>query len=239
MQCEPASGCKKRWAGDEATWAATEYQERNNPSKAAPWYKRCVTDGEEFTTLFTVAAQELLSCVPCTAQFTGDSQHTVRVTLHGSWQGISDVLQMAIIGGGGHGESYFYAKGRGWVGFSAGATAHHSVGTDGSNLVAKDPCKAVPVRQRLPLANAIRPQASGQCLQCKHWTHMSLPLVLATCGQGPAGRWPRRNGLLLHTIFFSPGHVRGRSSIRSAAPEESVLGAGRSLPPSPDGEIGT
>jgi hypothetical protein len=44
-------------------------------------------------------------------------RRSVRVNHLGSWNGISDVVQMTITAGAGTGETYFYGKGQGWVGF--------------------------------------------------------------------------------------------------------------------------
>ncbi len=139
MTCSMDPPCLHRWAGDQGDWAATEYQDTSSTAVAAPMYKRCVADGEDFSTSYVVAAMHLADCSTCQAKYTGSTGHSVHVSHLGSWHGMDDVLQMQITGGSGSGEAYFYAKGRGWIGFTLGATEHYATGTAGA-ISPQDSC---------------------------------------------------------------------------------------------------
>ena len=128
--------CAQRWAGDSADYAFTVYRARDD-SEGAPWYPRCVTAGQTFTTYFKSTSAHLVGCAGCTTNFDGDTEHTVHVNRLANWEGFADVLQMDILGGSGTGESYSYARGVGWVGFGRHLLPTHS---GGATAAPADPC---------------------------------------------------------------------------------------------------
>ena len=128
--------CAQRWAGDSADYAFTVYRARDD-AEGAQWYPRCVHDGDVFTTYFRSSSAHLAGCGACSTNFDGDTEHTVRFTRLATWEGYPDVLRTEILGGSGSGESYFYSRGVGWIGFGGGLLPTDSGGTTAPPA---DPC---------------------------------------------------------------------------------------------------
>jgi len=142
VQCrkDNYAACAKRWLGDQADYAFTVYR---GPAggPGGPMYRRYVHDGEVFPTSYSISAARRSSCGPCEANFTGSSGHTIRVTWHASWRGFADVLELHAIAGAGAGESYLYARGKGWIGFRGiGGGENHAVQQSSSGPAPVDFC---------------------------------------------------------------------------------------------------
>ena len=128
--------CQQRWNKNEsdplngnnptAPWAITIYHEPGNESLAAAFILRRMTlpfGGEHrFTTYMEIKGAERDTCSSCWVNFgTKDGQSTARTVIarrYGAWNGFSDVVHLQVESGPGAGENYYYARGKGWVGFN-------------------------------------------------------------------------------------------------------------------------
>lgn len=114
--------CVQRWAGDHGDWAYTVYHEPGQYDRPARWLPRSLDlefgDSLQFTTSMAIQAERYSDCGACNTNFSSPAvDRTVRASLHASWNGFSDVLELHVLAGPGTGEHYFYGRGRGWIGF--------------------------------------------------------------------------------------------------------------------------
>jgi hypothetical protein len=98
-------------------YAYTFYRQTNQYAGAS-WFNRCINIGVTNTTQFYVQAASKSTCTTCDCNLAGYTSHSYTATHYQSWNGYNDVIGMSITGGAGSGESYYYAKGLGWVGFN-------------------------------------------------------------------------------------------------------------------------
>ena len=146
--------CQQRWNTDPSSphngispsspWAYTIYHDPSDPCIGAPWIPRQlklpVGGSTEYTTNMLISAAELQSCASCWVDITtgsgGAVARNVVAERFASWNGFSDVVHLRIAGGPGAGENYYYARGRGWIGFNG----HVSSATVGSDAMPKSSC---------------------------------------------------------------------------------------------------
>jgi hypothetical protein len=128
--------CQQRWntnpsdplngLSPSSPWALTTYHEPGNEALAAAFILRRMAlpvGGEHrFTTYMEIKGADRDMCGGCWVNFgTKDGQSVSRTVVarrYGSWHGFEDVVHLAVESGPGAGESYFYARGKGWVGFN-------------------------------------------------------------------------------------------------------------------------
>lgn len=128
--------CQQRWntnPGDPrnglnptSPWAYTIYQEAGNPSLGAKWIQRklslAVGGTTEFTTQMEIKGAARNSCNACSVNFgTKPGQivsRTVRARRYSTWNQFTDVVHLTVLAGPGQGEQYYYARGKGWIGFN-------------------------------------------------------------------------------------------------------------------------
>ena len=139
-QCGNGNGnpanCRKRWAGQWGDWAYTLYFDPANHALPARWVKRDLAlPAWGSQTLFQAymgsEGWRSSSCAYCGTNFdTNGAWRTTVATRHQSWHYWNDVVELHITGGPGAGEHYFFARGKGWVGFN-GAYAGPNQVADG------------------------------------------------------------------------------------------------------------
>lgn len=146
--------CQQRWNTDPGSpyngispsspWAYTVYHEPGNPGLAAPWIPRTL-DLEigrqvEYTTYMEIKAEARDTCGGCWVNFTTPDGaavgRTVRATRLAQWSGYEDVVHLDILSGPGAGEDYYYARGKGWIGFNDKVAS----GTVGSSAFPSSAC---------------------------------------------------------------------------------------------------
>jgi hypothetical protein len=128
--------CQQRWntnssdplngLNPSSPWALTTYHEPGNEALAAAFIERRMAlpiGGERrFTTSMEIKGADRNTCGGCWVNFgTKDGQSVSRTVVarrYGSWNGFSDVVHLQVESGPGAGENYFYAYGKGWVGFN-------------------------------------------------------------------------------------------------------------------------
>ena len=130
--------CKMRWRGDEGAWAYTVYRDVDG-APGAKWLPRCARPGKSYTTEFRVDAADARSCAGCDTNLSGEAGHTVAISRHLGWNGYGDVIGVEVVEGAGKGESYFYGRGLGWVGFHG--RAHADETHDAAAVVPSHPCQ--------------------------------------------------------------------------------------------------
>lgn len=126
-QCGSINGgcntCKQRWAGHTGDWAYTRYYDPATGGPA-PWIKRNLNlefwgAQETFSTWIGIQGYRTSTCQYCGTNFdSGGVWRTTRATRLQTWASFSDVIRLEITGGPGAGENYYFARGRGWVGFN-------------------------------------------------------------------------------------------------------------------------
>jgi hypothetical protein len=146
--------CQQRWNTDPQSpysgvspaspWAYTVYHEPGDPGLAAAWIPRSL-DLEigwsvEYTTYMEIKAEARDTCSGCWVNFNTPEGaavgRTVRASRHAEWNGYQDVVHLDILSGPGAGEDYYYARGRGWIGFNEKVAS----GTVGSSAFPSSSC---------------------------------------------------------------------------------------------------
>lgn len=127
--------CRRRWAGESGTYAYTVYHEPGNSAAAARWLPRRVDiNGSNATRVsvpMAIKGHGFVGCAYCWTDFESENvTRTVDIRRHASWQSFSDVMEVHVVAGPGTGERYYYARGRGWVGFNNSVAQQNTVNSN-------------------------------------------------------------------------------------------------------------
>jgi PKD repeat protein len=148
------ANCRKRWRGDVADWAYSSHFDPSNRSRPARWVKRHLNlpsfgSQDSFFTDIGIEGRKLSSCAACGTNFDSPSvRRWTTATRIQSWNGFGDVIELRITGGPGAGERYYFARGRGWVGFNNSVASPTQVRDDRnprscSSVAQADICSAL------------------------------------------------------------------------------------------------
>jgi hypothetical protein len=128
-------------------------------SEGGIWVKRYMYEGEAFAHNVTVVGFAEETCTCCQAQYTGPTSRTVKLVSVdenvdlGPALGRRDVIRIAIMGGPGAGENYWYARNYGWIAMGHvdppdGAASlwdqNHITGLDSRQFQRQLTCSALP-----------------------------------------------------------------------------------------------
>lgn len=192
------ANCRQRHAGQTpvTSWAQTLYYEpvstepsnRNIPAK---WIKRKLPlargGSYRFSVPLAIQGQNRDGvCSMCGTNF--DSTGTTRTVLavrHDAWNGYRDVVELRVEGGPGAGESYFYGRGLGWLGFGGRVTSGWS---EPASTNPATTCASYPIQDICQSLNA--PGATGAAKWCDLYTETGFNL----CGRFKEF-WSQNGGL--------------------------------------------
>jgi hypothetical protein len=120
--------------GDDTTWmvdtgqpyctdgsiAYNTYVSKETGLEGGRWYKRWLNVGETFTTNFYVQPRSKNTSLACQVPpYGGPASHTMKLISIETVDigGPKQVARLAVIGGAGYGENYWYATDLGWIGY--------------------------------------------------------------------------------------------------------------------------